>query len=444
MNAVAPLAVLLLAAVAAAQDPPVVRALSPADGAREVDPATTSLTIAFSTDMDRRAGWSICGGGPSFPKIGKIAWRDARTLELQVQLEPGVRYELPLNCAGSGQNFRDTAGARLAPTPWSFTTRDDRVAEPERQAVNAAALDRLQALVEREYSYRDRVVADWGARFAARRDAIVRAATEATFALRCADLLAAAEDPHLWIDVGGQRIPTDPRRSPAPNVDLAALARELPGLERPNPAVWHATFKTAELGEVGYVAVHTLASERQRELELVQDLLGEMAGRCAALVLDLRTNGGGNEALALPIAAWFVEGRRVYAGHRTRNPETGSFDRHQQRGIEGHGPERCFRGPVAVLIGPQCMSSCEAFVLMMRQAERAVLVGARTRGASGNPQPHELGNGVTVWLPSWRATDADGRPFEGVGIAPDVEVGADASRGGDPVLRAALARLGAR
>jgi hypothetical protein len=446
MNAVLLCCLLALTVEAAAQEVPVVRVLSPADGAREVDPATTNLRISFSIDMDRDSGWSICGGGSSFPKVEEIAWRDARTLEVRVRLEPGVRYRMPLNCAGSGQNFRSAEGARLAPVPWSFRTRDDRVADADRQAANGTALERLRALIADEYSYRDRVVADWDAVFAAHRDGIVRAASAGTFVLRCADLLAAAEDPHLWIGERGERGATYTPTPPAANYDLAAIARLVPDLQRPNPAVWHGSLVDEEVGRVGYLLIHTLANERQADLLAVPDLLDELAGSCDALILDLRANGGGNEILAMPIAAWFVEGRKVYAGHVRRNPRTGAWDDQQQRVIVGNGPGRRFRGPVAVLVGPQCMSSCEAFVLMMRQAERAVLVGAKTGGASGNPQPHALGDDITVWLPSWRATDAEGLNFEGRGLAPDVEVATTAAdfRDGDPVLQRAVELLRAR
>jgi C-terminal processing protease CtpA/Prc len=63
---------------------------------------------------------------------------------------------------------------------------------------------------------------------------------------------------------------------------------------------------------------------------------------------------------------------------------------------------------------------------MMKQPPNAVLVGERSYGASGNPQPHALANGVTVFLPSWKAMLPDGAPFETKGIAPDVEVATDA------------------
>jgi hypothetical protein len=67
-------------------------------------------------------------------------------------------------------------------------------------------------------------------------------------------------------------------------------------------------------------------------------------------------------------------------------------------------------------------------------------VGARSYGSSGNPKPHDLGNGVTVYLPSWQDLMPDGKLLEGVGVEPDVAVPArpsDLARS-DLVLEAAL------
>jgi C-terminal processing protease CtpA/Prc len=91
-------------------------------------------------------------------------------------------------------------------------------------------------------------------------------------------------------------------------------------------------------------------------------------------------------------------------------------------------------------MGPVNVSSCEGFLLMMKQVPGCKLVGAASYGASGNPQPADLGNGVTVFLPSWRGMGPDGVCFEGKGLAPDVAVKAapDALRSRDPVLAAGL------
>jgi C-terminal processing protease CtpA/Prc len=80
---------------------------------------------------------------------------------------------------------------------------------------------------------------------------------------------------------------------------------------------------------------------------------------------------------------------------------------------------------------------------MMRHGAGAKLVGAKSGGSSGNPQPHKLANGVIVFVPSWKDMQPDGTPIEGKGIEPDVKV--EPKKGdfvnADPVLDAALKYL---
>jgi C-terminal processing protease CtpA/Prc len=93
---------------------------------------------------------------------------------------------------------------------------------------------------------------------------------------------------------------------------------------------------------------------------------------------------------------------------------------------------------VAVLQGPACASSNESFLKMMN-AGGGTLVGATTAGSSGRPLRHGLGRGMVLDLPSWIETWPDGRPTEGVGIPPSIEVEATDAR--DAVLDRAISLL---
>ena len=160
-----------------------------------------------------------------------------------------------------------------------------------------------------------------------------------------------------------------------------------------------------------------------------------------SLIIDVRLNSGGDETIAMQVAGRFVDAQLLYAQNETRDLSAQSgFAPAHRRTLAPVAPRVTM--PVAVLMGPANMSSCEAFLLMMRAAG-AKLIGERSLGASGNPQPIVLGNGVTVYLPSWRAMFADGTYSEGVGIAPDIEVKATAQNlaKGDPVIEAAIKAL---
>ena len=103
---------------------PMVVSMSPANGARDVDPGTKELRITFSVPMG--GGFSWTGGGPQFPAIpeGKRPFwtEDKKTCVLPVALKPAWDYRLGLN-SPSHKNFSSAAGVPLDMVEYKFSTR---------------------------------------------------------------------------------------------------------------------------------------------------------------------------------------------------------------------------------------------------------------------------------------------------------------------------------
>lgn len=140
------------------------------------------------------------------------------------------------------------------------------------------------------------------------------------------------------------------------------------------------------------------------------------------LIIDVRDNGGGNDSNAREIAARFTDERRPYAYVQYRNgPAHTDFSPRRLAYID---PARVHfsGGPVVVLTNRKAFSATEHFALMMRAIPGVVLLGDTTGGASGNPLQRELSNGWIYQLSESIAYDLEGKPFEEVGIAPDVVV----------------------
>ncbi len=423
----------LLAAAVTTQEPPGVVRLSPAHHAVDVDPtATKELTIVFDRDMDR-SRHSLCGGGPGFPRVRGTRWADARTLVLDVALERDRVYSLELSCAGSA-GFHAAGGGRLAPQPWRFAT----VGEPLAEGVGALAAERLFGAIRDHYSYRDRLGIDWRVLERDRFDRLAMAPSGGALALLCADLLGVAQDPHVRVTWLEATVPTY-ERAATTNFDVRGLKRSLPGLQQ----IGRIGLSARTEDGIGYLAVTSFAREQREDFDRVLQVLRGLLD-CKAIVIDVRLNSGGDENLARRLAGFFVRGEQVYARHRVRDPrEASGFHEVEERKIAGNPVPDTFRAPVAVLMGPLNMSSCEAFLLMMKQAPQAVLVGDRSYGSSGNPQQHALVPGLVVHLPSWQALRPDGTCFEGEGIEPHIPVSAKPEDfvEGDPVLAEALVRL---
>ena len=420
------------------QTAPRVISLEPALDAEVDARAQARLVVEFDRPMST-ASYSLCGGGPSFPKLaGQPRWESPTRLVVDVQLTPDTEYSLGLNCA-SARNLRSADGVPLDPLAWSFATQPAELRpEAEQRERNAAALAKLADALEARYSYRDLRVKDWTALRREREPAILAARTDRACTLELAAFLAPAADSHLWLVRGERTIPTFRR-----NVDPLFRRAHIDAAFRIEQAGPRAICGLSADG-IGYLLVDSWANGL--DLAPIHAAL-ERLRDAKAFLIDARTNSGGNEELAREVAAWFVEGEVTYARHRVRTgPGAEGFAPAVERRMRGNAAPRRIDVPLAVLTGPFAMSSNESFVLMLRQARDCTLVGQPTAGSSGNPQPFELGNGVVARIPSWQFLGPDGRLLEGSGVAPDVLVPCtpeDLKRG-DPILAKALELLRAK
>jgi C-terminal processing protease CtpA/Prc len=199
---------------------------------------------------------------------------------------------------------------------------------------------------------------------------------------------------------------------------------------------------------LGYLQVTTFSEDynllaRLWEFHLKQLIEADVPG----LIIDVRNNGGGNGGLALDFAGYFFSESAELSRRLYYNEVSGAFE---ERGAPSRlepGPF-VFEGPVAVLVGSNCVSACEGFVHALTHDGRAIVVGhTPTAGAYG-----EVGRGqvdlpddISLQFPTGRPETLDGRLLiEGQGIPPDlvVPVTFDSAMGTtDAVLEAAIRAL---
>ncbi|QDU72970.1 S41 family peptidase [Mucisphaera calidilacus] len=429
----------LMATVVAAAPPRVV-STSPEHGDKNVDPATPTITITFDQPMSQ-GGYSIVGGGPTFPEIGRARWVNNRTFALQVRLEPDHDYRLSIN-SSTYQSFRSQAGepAVVYPLVFRTTSAGGAASEPARvtytRGQQAEAIERMREAMRFHYAHFERFEIDWDRRIEAMAPSLVRQESPRRFASIANSFLRRAKDKHLVFRLDdGEVIPT--YENPiTPNIDTAWIRSSSYRFEQPLPHLTFAMFQ----GDVPYARIDSFSASDPYAFEPLFSFIGKNVD-AEAIILDLRLNGGGSERVAQHLAGCFFDEPAVYATHVFRdNGLPGGFTDPMERVVEPNFGRPRFKGHVAVLTGPVVMSSAEAFVLMMRQAPRATIFGLTTHGSSGNPRAYPLGNGLTLYVPSWKSMTPEGEAFEGVGLEPEVEVKWE--RPGlltpDPVIEAAL------
>ena len=125
--------------------------------------------------------------------------------------------------------------------------------------------------------------------------------------------------------------------------------------------------------------------------------------------------------------------------YRSWGQKTG-WEEHAPYGVTPREGKR-YLGPLVVLTGKATFSSAEDFLAPLKQSGRAILVGQKTSGSTGNPIYVDLPGGGKFRVVSKRDVFADGTEFVGYGIAPDVPIAPtqkDLLEGRDVVLEKAI------
>jgi hypothetical protein len=159
------------------------------------------------------------------------------------------------------------------------------------------------------------------------------------------------------------------------------------------------------------------------------------------IIIDIRSNGGGNLSNAEVVASRFADMERLYMKQKFKSgPNRNDFSEWYNHLIKPKG-EKQFLKPVVVLTNKQVGSTSEGFVLAMKSLPQVTIVGDTTGGASGNPVFRELPNGWTFRLSTSYSSTSYGVVFEGKGIPPDIPIWiseVDTQNGKDAIIEKAI------
>lgn len=148
----------------------------------------------------------------------------------------------------------------------------------------------------------------------------------------------------------------------------------------------------------------------------------------AALIIDMRDNGGGHPASVAYLVSFFLDpGKRVHINDLIwRNRGTSTF--RTESFWSSPTPLRYLGKPVYVLVGPKTYSAGEEFAYDLQVLKRASVVGTRTRGGANPGGLTDLGSNFFVVVPTGRAENpVTHTNWEGVGVLPDVRAEPEAA-----------------
>lgn len=196
-------------------------------------------------------------------------------------------------------------------------------------------------------------------------------------------------------------------------------------------------YKSIANGNIGYVYYGDFSSSFSNSN---MRYIFESFAHCEGIIIDVRNNGGGYLNLSEQLASYFFSEEKLtgYIQHKNGN---GHSDFSKPTEMITPSSSMQWKRPVVILCNRMSYSATNAFVMRMKHAPNATIVGDRTGGGAGMPLSSELPNGWMVRFSAAPMLDSDKQHTEW-GIEPDVAVKLeknDADNGIDSIIEAAVA-----
>lgn len=197
-------------------------------------------------------------------------------------------------------------------------------------------------------------------------------------------------------------------------------------------------------GNIAYLQINSFNDPK---VVPIFDSLFASIAPTAALIIDLRNNGGGNgqngfEVLGCLTDKPFYPGKTAIRHYR---PVGRSWEGVESAEISGWDwkpyKNRLYSKPVVVLTSAQTYSAAEDFTATFKGMNRGKVIGTPTGGSTGQPVFFSIPGGGVGYVCAKRDFFANGQEFVGIGIQPDIEARPTikgVKEGRDEVLDAAL------
>jgi len=200
---------------------------------------------------------------------------------------------------------------------------------------------------------------------------------------------------------------------------------------------------------VGYLRIRAMVLDEDNSvasnisaLTKIMDQAMAALADTQAIVIDLRDNNGGDDAIALAIAGYFIDQPIEVVSKFARTE-------HQQTPVISASvapASSVYSNPIAIISASDTASSAEVFLIAMKARSEVFIVGENSNGALSDTLSKGLPNGWQFTLSNEVYLDQAGQSFEVTGIVPDSYVSvfsiASIAKGENVALEAALQILG--
>jgi len=181
-------------------------------------------------------------------------------------------------------------------------------------------------------------------------------------------------------------------------------------------------------GDTGYLAIRAMAGLSGRvgrprlDLQAADKAMKqviEQLGQLRTMVVDLRGNAGGYDAVALRLAGYLTDRKRLAFSKSARYGT--SYTGKQNIYVQPSQADR-YKGRLIVLTSGLTASAAEVFVLALLQHPQLTLIGEPTHGILSDAMERHLPNRWFLTLSNEIYHAFDGELYEDCGIPPHIEI----------------------
>lgn len=202
-----------------------------------------------------------------------------------------------------------------------------------------------------------------------------------------------------------------------PSIDIGAVIGQWAGL---SPKKSFDFVKHTRLTE--NIALIELKSFPPPEIgdDSITKIMNEVSD-ASALIIDLRSNGGGSPEMVALISSYLFSEVPVHLNDLVYRRSAMSKEYWTQKSVSGkrYGYEK----PVYVLTSKRTFSAAEEFSYNLKNLKRATIIGETTAGGANPGDVFKIDEKFSIFIPTGRAINPITKTnWEGVGVKPDIEV----------------------
>ncbi|MEA5403324.1 S41 family peptidase [Arcicella sp. DC2W] len=170
-------------------------------------------------------------------------------------------------------------------------------------------------------------------------------------------------------------------------------------------------------GNIGYLNLRMFADVKYAEQTATATM--NFLSNTKAIIIDLRTNGGGVPNMMQLLSSYFFDENPVLLSdfyERKTDTKTQLYSLAEVNG------KRSTNKPIYILTSKHTFSAAEAFAYTLKHLDKAVIVGEVTKGGANRTKRINLNDEFTISVPYIQAIHPITKTnWEGKGVQPDIE-----------------------